>query len=466
MSFLFPFQENIHEYTRKEIDSIQENKTTSLGRTGKYEEIIFLNMELIKASKQLGYEKGIAWGYWNIGKSLNFLGKNDESLRYLKLAEKMKYTSNTTELKARILGEYGRIYLMLEGKEKAIEYFDRGIRLLENVKDENKELLALLYRNKAVVVDKTSGLSLQHKATRISPSTFGYSVLTFYHLAYGSKDSAAYYLEKASDLLHENQTSMYDKSVFLLNSGRLSKANGDHEGALDYYRKAIAISRKIKRVKEIKRGYRLMSEAYHLLNKGEKAHKYLLKYSRLSDSINRKKKKTLNVMIVEFLEEQEKEHQAFKRRSEWITGGIVVLGIVVFFAIIKYHRKNRKKGLRKLVERDTIIRQKEMEKKELEQKLNRAFEEVVTLAKENDPGFLTRFQEVYPEVCAKLLEINPRLRNTELTFCAMIWLNFSAKEIARYTFVQPKTIQVKKYRLRKKLGILADEYIYIWIRGL
>jgi hypothetical protein len=62
---------------------------------------------------------------------------------------------------------------------------------------------------------------------------------------------------------------------------------------------------------------------------------------------------------------------------------------------------------------------------------------------------LTRFQEIYPEFCPRLLEINPRLGASELTFCAMIKLNFTSKEIAEYTFIQHKSVQQKKHRLRK-----------------
>ena len=107
-----------------------------------------------------------------------------------------------------------------------------------------------------------------------------------------------------------------------------------------------------------------------------------------------------------------------------------------------------------------------IESKKLKQKLNVAFDEVILLAKKNDSSFLVRFQEVYPNVCEKLLENNPKLVNTELTLCAMVWLNFSSKDIASYTHVQPKTVQTKKYRLRKKLNIPENINIYTWLKNL
>jgi hypothetical protein len=91
---------------------------------------------------------------------------------------------------------------------------------------------------------------------------------------------------------------------------------------------------------------------------------------------------------------------------------------------------------------------------------------VVRLAKNNDPEFLTRFQEVYPNFFPKLLQIEPQLQNSELKFCALLFLNFSSKDIATYTFVQPQSIQTRKNRLRKKLNISSEEDIYIWMKNM
>ena len=133
------------------------------------------------------------------------------------------------------------------------------------------------------------------------------------------------------------------------------------------------------------------------------------------------------------------------------------MSIVCFF---------RRKKKRIIIEKEKLIKQNQLESYKLKQKLNEAFVEVVTLAKKNDPSFLIRFQEVYPKVCENLLKINHKLVNTELTLCAMIWLNFSSKDIANFTNIQPKTVQTKKYRLRKKLNIPENENIYTWIKRI
>lgn len=102
----------------------------------------------------------------------------------------------------------------------------------------------------------------------------------------------------------------------------------------------------------------------------------------------------------------------------------------------------------------------------LEKKVNLAFEEVAALAKGNDPSFMGRFREVYPVVYKNLTDLKPDLNNSEIHLCALVWLGFSTKDIARYTHIQPKSVQMKKYRLRKKMNLPNGTNLYDWIKDL
>src|SRR5690554_7395740 len=91
---------------------------------------------------------------------------------------------------------------------------------------------------------------------------------------------------------------------------------------------------------------------------------------------------------------------------------------------------------------------------------------IIQLAKNNDPAFLGRFKEVYPEFCKSITEIYPDIKTSELIFCAYLKLNFSTKDIASYLFLLPKTIQNRKNRIRKKLNIPSEEDLYTWMDNL
>jgi DNA-binding NarL/FixJ family response regulator len=46
----------------------------------------------------------------------------------------------------------------------------------------------------------------------------------------------------------------------------------------------------------------------------------------------------------------------------------------------------------------------------------------------------------------------------------MTFLNFSTKNIAQYTFVTVRAVQIRKNRLRKKLNIASDIDFNNWMR--
>ncbi|WP_117616586.1 tetratricopeptide repeat protein [Chryseobacterium sp. JM1] len=96
---------------------------------------------------------------------------------------------------------------------------------------------------------------------------------------------------------------------------------------------------------------------------------------------------------------------------------------------------------------------------------NNLFEQVIVLAKENNPEFLTRFNDYCPGFSGKLVEA-AQLKSSEIRFCAYVYLNFSTKDIAAYTYTSVRTVQTKKYRIRKKLNIPNDTEIYLWFRDL
>ena len=119
---------------------------------------------------------------------------------------------------------------------------------------------------------------------------------------------------------------------------------------------------------------------------------------------------------------------------------MVMLLSVLF---IKYYRARKVKNYRKqLIEtKEKELENREKEIVELHQKVNESFEEVANLAKTNSPEFFTRFCEVYPEVVAKLLEINPKLSISELTLSAYIFLGFTTKDIMSITFTSINTVK-------------------------
>ncbi|WP_412850522.1 helix-turn-helix transcriptional regulator [Chryseobacterium sp. PMSZPI] len=123
-----------------------------------------------------------------------------------------------------------------------------------------------------------------------------------------------------------------------------------------------------------------------------------------------------------------------------------------------------------IFEKQELYRRLHAEKEErdkefqiLKSRINDAFEEVVMLAKNNDERFTTRFMEVYPERTQKINTTFPNISDKDFKLCALLYFNFTNKEIAKYLSIEVKTVESQKYRLRKKYDIPAGKDIMEWM---
>ena len=455
---------------QKPIDKLSKEYEFSLIRKGLFEEVLLLNMKLVEKAKKNNDEEAIALGYIRIASVLCNFGENLESLRYLDLANNIVFDDGYDNLKIRVLANYGRNYSALKINKKAVECFDKSIEICKNLKSYDQNLLSFLYINKAdafldTQYETDSTLVYLHKAIKIKENPFKYAVVANYYLKENVNiDSAKVYLDKSKVLiLGDNNITEYYKATVIHADANFNKAIGNYKKAIVLYKESLNIYKKIKKIEEVKLSHKLISETYSQLNDEDNSHKYLISYTKITDSINARYNQNIDVVIGNFLSDQEKEYQKKEKKYN----SLIVVVITFFLSVVLFIVYNYRKKRRKIIEeKEQIINQKNIESKKLKQKLNVAFDEVILLAKKNDSSFLVRFQEVYPNVCEKLLENNPKLVNTELTLCAMVWLNFSSKDIASYTNVQPKTVQTKKYRLRKKLNIPENINIYTWLKNL
>lgn len=72
----------------------------------------------------------------------------------------------------------------------------------------------------------------------------------------------------------------------------------------------------------------------------------------------------------------------------------------------------------------------------------------------------------YPLFIQALKNLAPKIRTSELEFCAMAFLNLSTKNISDFTYVTIRAVQIRKNRLRKKFNIPSDADFNNWMREL
>ena len=68
-----------------------------------------------------------------------------------------------------------------------------------------------------------------------------------------------------------------------------------------------------------------------------------------------------------------------------------------------------------------------------------------------------RFEQVYEVFYKRLMEQFPDLTPGERKLCALLRLNVSSKDIAAITFQNPQSVDMARYRLRKKLNLTGED---------
>ena len=67
--------------------------------------------------------------------------------------------------------------------------------------------------------------------------------------------------------------------------------------------------------------------------------------------------------------------------------------------------------------------------------------------------FQEAFNNADKDFLKKIKNIHPALTSNDLRLCAYLRLNLSSKEIAPLLNISPRSVEVKRYRLRKKMNL-------------
>jgi DNA-binding CsgD family transcriptional regulator len=93
--------------------------------------------------------------------------------------------------------------------------------------------------------------------------------------------------------------------------------------------------------------------------------------------------------------------------------------------------------------------------------------ELESLAENHDSLFIIKFHEYFYRFIARLNSMaSPGLNGAEIEICAYIKIHFSTKDIALYTKCSVRSVENKKYRIRKKLRLNSNVDLLVFIAGV
>ncbi|MFP8892199.1 MULTISPECIES: hypothetical protein [Chryseobacterium] len=444
-----------------EVDSLRKEIHNKWLNKGDFNSIILAEKKLIIKCKKLGYIPGEIKGYINIAHALSGINRNKESLQFLDIARKKLTNYNDAGLEAQMNHVYGVNYFSLGLHKRALQRFNKALEAAKRISHE-KEKQRIQYsvydwkRSCFGFLGLVDSVYSNERKCMKSPMPMLYITIANRHFKNNNIDSAEYYINKANHLLLIKKIPVEGKANVLRAYGRLNIEKKEYNKSLQYLLESLAITHGAGLRKRTLETYKLLAIVYKRLNNLQKENEYLAKYSRLNDSLREGEKVALNTSVEDILASQEEDFTASSKNFYYGFASIILVSTVIILIIDNVHKVRYKK-------QDKMLNDKKHETDILRRKLENLYEEVVQLAIKSDPSFIHKFREAYSDFYDNLTKENPALTANDILFCAYIKLNFSNKEIAEYAHLSIRTVESKKYRLKKKLGISSESDFNKWI---
>lgn len=454
----------------------------------------FIEMDLLESVKiaeearllsiESDYSRGVTLSNIYIGKAFAEIGLHKESLKYLEDAQKESFYKNSVNAQAEIHRLLGRVYFKLGMYEIGIKEFRKQLNVSKDIEGSlNQKRVASwahqniayafssqdvrdsvwYHLNKQKEILESLSIDLAEQGLFLDLSTV-YADIGKEYVHKNEFEKAESYLGRSKKLLldYESPYLFHTLEYF----GDLEVVRNDKEKALIYYREALDNAKSLGAKEAEKNFNKLIADFMFKQEKKSdsvEAIAYLQRFQVLNDSLSVVNDRVIEEAYKQILNKKEKVVKSKYNTYIYILGFIT---IIAFSALLLYFLKHNRKE-KELVEFSDELKIKQVKIDDLKEEVdNKKFNELIKLAKENDSRFLVLFEELYPDFIQKLKELDPNIRPAAQSFCALIYLNFSTKEIAEYTFVTVRAVQIRRNRLRKKFNINSDIDLYDWMRSL
>ncbi|PWJ44652.1 tetratricopeptide repeat protein [Sediminitomix flava] len=436
---------------------------------GNLDESLSSYLKSLKILEEINEPNSLFPLYHNLGVLFFQMKELDEALEYY---HKALYLHHNTEVEGKSTGHgkvhtlynsIGNIYEVKDENEQAFEYYLKGVKEAELIED---------HQNLGSIYNNLGYLSLKLKDTAKARE---YLRLSLFHR------------QKINDLNGMAKSYNYFASYYF-QVDSLNKALESIEKAIPLAKKAGAEPTEAEALVELSKIY----EKKGLYKESLDAFK---KYKTLSDTLLNEssiRKQTELQITYEF--EKEREIQAAEVQKKELRYGLII-SILTLGCIISvlYYRLARSRNKRIQLAKESLEKDLELKKQDLDVKNKELASSVLFLLKKNEllsnvserllnlknkmkpenhkmiqkiifdlqdgtnddvwNEFELRFQQVHEDYYLKLKECAPDLSPGEIKICTFLKLNMSSKEISAITHQSVKSIEVARTRIRKKLNL-------------
>lgn len=446
--------------------------------------------------------------YYNIYRTYVVNSDFKTALTYLFMMLKYYEKKNNLYGIGRVKTEIGELYLYMNNLKTSEKYIHEGKIIAEKLKDKN-----LIYLNNLCYINILL-------AKNNSKNALFYSKKYLNDIKQISdKKFLGYYYESIS-AIHETDKNYKAALDYIDSAIAITKKESEIVGyniskanilmsAKKYPDSEIILTKAIKDAINVHRlDYELdarekLIELYKKQSKSLESAKLIVENDKLKEKLIVQKNNN-NLIALDYqyqLESKNKLINDYKTSSKrWIVMTffiLAILGIILIFImihIITLKKKNIKKDKRL----EMIRRQKETTERELasnalllieNKKLLENIKNELSAISISDAGkkkiheieksissslqteknwkkTIMHFEKVDPIFFQKLKELCPDLSPSELKHCAYIRIQLNNKEVAMLLGIEPSSVKVARYRIKKKLNLSTEENLSDFISKL
>lgn len=469
-------QDSVLFYAEKALEVAEEadiwyQKARAFRNIGKYylfkynvESSLKAFEKALEIDKAYGSDKGVASTYSGLANVYSYMRRYKRALEYDSLSYVHFKQADIKEGITLALSNMGHDYLRLDKPDKALDYFQRGLVIMDD-KPNMRQLLR-----------------------------FHYNIATIYYKNMANYQKGRNHFDTALVIAENTKNWLYVGYVKLM-LAEISIEQRLWPLALKNLQGSEQMMKRVESL-ELKQAYeKIMMQYLRATRHYEEALEYYDTYVSLKDSLFTKQQ---NERLSEFeiryktekqqhkidLLEQEKRVSRF-RMMVLLLSFIALLIAAMFIYVYQQMKIKRSTVEQQKLEEELEHRNRELtsnvlymvQKNELIERITgrlieskenlmidnqRVISEIISELKRSHSDnlweeFDTRFRQVHHEFYDRLLIQFPDLSPNDLKLCALLRLNMTSKDIAAITHVNYRSVEVARSRMRKKLNLSNTE---------
>lgn len=510
--------------TQVQVDSLIEvakNDSTS------FAQMIRIAKEALSLAEIVDYKKGLHDAYSTIGIGHLNLAQYKEALEYFQRSYRIAQQMEDKECLAFSQFFIGNVHNYLGDLQKATQAYEASLALYKEIN--NPRWVGLVINSIGVVLSKNEkypeslatfeeSLDILEENDLEEDSAIPINNIGDHYLRQKLPEKALPYFERSLQIDRDFKAPR-GEAISLCNIGLCLIQLKQYNEALNYLDQSTAIAQQWGFQEIIYDNYKFKSDLLKEIGQFEEALVYHEKYSSLKDTVLGQEKNELiaDLQVRYDMDTKDQELQASKDRIDvleqqkiinrltnyFAIGFVALLILIGYLGASRYQYKQRSiemelknKGLEsQQLKKELAFKQKDLtnfaldiaRKNNFSSKVHQSLEEI---HKSNDPKFRKKMVRDLLHLTSNHLKINedikefqmnvekvnldffdrlnkqfPELTNNERHLCGLIRLNLSTKDIASVRNISPKSVEMGRYRLRKKLNLDPKEDLTAFLQS-